>query len=93
MQFGGGGGNRTRVRKGLYVSFYTFSRLVFLSHRLSAERQMDGRPAPKFHQTASGVTVRLSRICVALSDRLGQTTWRTSQSIKLRGVAVFCQLL
>ena len=46
MQVGGGGGNRTRVRKGSYRSFYTFSRLGFLSHRPSAERQMDDRPAP-----------------------------------------------
>ena len=29
MQVGGGGGNRTRVRKGSYGSFYTLSQLVF----------------------------------------------------------------
>ena len=40
-QAGGGGGNRTRVRKGSYGSFYTPSRLgVYLTgHRLS------GKPA------------------------------------------------
>ena len=46
MQVGGGGGNRTRVRKVSVRSFYTLSRLGFLSHRPPAERQMGDRPAP-----------------------------------------------
>ncbi len=63
MQVGGGGGNRTRVRKGSYGSFYTFSRLVFLSRLSTAERQVVVRPAPNFRLIARGVTTRLARIC------------------------------
>ena len=33
MQVGGGGGNRTRVRKGSYESFYTFSGKWWVGHR------------------------------------------------------------
>jgi len=53
--FGGGGGNRTRVRKGSYESFYTLSRFVFLSHLRTAERQMDRRPARLFRRPATDV--------------------------------------
>ena len=69
---GGGGGNRTRVRKGLYEGVYTFSTLGFLSCRSTAERQTVGRPASGFHASVRGVTVALSRICVASSERLGR---------------------
>ncbi len=93
MQVGGGGGNRTRVRKGSNRSFYTLSQLVFLSHRPSTERQMNDRPAPNFRPAARGVTTRLSRICVASSDRLGQAIRETSRSVKPRKLAVSCQLL
>ncbi len=91
MQVGGGGGNRTRVRKGSYRSFYTFSQLGFLSHRPSAERQMDDRPAPNFRPAPRGVTTGLSRICVASSDRPGQAIRETSR-LKPRELAVRCQL-
>ena len=89
---GGGGGNRTRVRKGSYWSFYTLSRLVFLSHRPPAERQTNNRPASKFRPAVRGVAARLSRICVTSSDRPGQAIRETSR-LKPRGRADCCQLL
>ena len=39
--------DRTRVRKGSYVSVYTFSRLFFLSHCRKTERQANLQPASK----------------------------------------------
>jgi hypothetical protein len=83
MQVGGGGGNRTRVREGSYESFYTFSRLVFLSRHRPADRQMDRWPAQIFRPAAMGVTARLSRIIGASSNRLGRAIRETSQ-LKLR---------
>jgi hypothetical protein len=74
MQVGGGGGNRTRVRKGSYESFYTLSRLGFLSHLRPAERQMDRRPARAFRLPATGVAGELSPIFVASLSRLGRAT-------------------
>ena len=71
---GGGGGNRTRVRKGSYEKLYTLSRLVFLSRRGAAERQMAPKPARAFHPRVTGVTRGLSRIVVASLDRLGRAT-------------------
>jgi len=53
---------------------------------------MSDRPAPKFRLIASGVTIQLSRICVASSYRLGQAIREASQ-LKLRGLASYCQLL
>src|SRR5262245_36327789 len=85
---GGGGGNRTRVRKGSYESFYTLSRLVFLSRFAPAQRQMGTSPARKFRSPATGVAGDLSRIVVASSDRRGRATWETSQ-LKLRRPASY----
>ena len=91
MQVGGGGGNRTRVRKGSYTSFYTLSPFGFLSHQPTAERQMVDWPAPNFRSVARGVTTKLSRICVASLNRLGQAIQETSRS-KPRVLACCCQL-
>ena len=45
MQVGGGGGNRTRVRKGSYGSFYTLSLLgVYLTVRPLSGKQSNGQP-------------------------------------------------
>src|SRR5262245_30038236 len=85
---GGGGRNRTRVRNGSYEKLYTLSRLVFLSRRGAAERQRAPKPARKFHSPPTDVSGELSRIIGASSDRLGRTTWETSQ-LKLRRPASY----
>ncbi len=42
---GGGGGNRTRVRKSSYCSFYTFSRLiVYLANGPLNGKRTEGQP-------------------------------------------------
>jgi hypothetical protein len=80
---GGGGGNRTRVRKGSYESFYTLRRLVFLSRLDPAERQTGSRPARASRPSATGVASGPSRLVVASLSRFGRTAQETPQ-LKLR---------
>ena len=80
---GGGGGNRTRVRKGSYGSFYTLRRLAFLSRLDPAERQMGSRPARASRPSATGVASGPSRLVVASLSRFGRTAQETPQ-LKLR---------
>ena len=93
MQVGGGGGNRTRVRKGSYESFYTFSRLVvYLADRTLSGKRSNGQPV--------SFVLRLRASPLDYPDTTsprriasGRAIRETSRSIKPRGQTRCCQLL
>ncbi len=76
---------RTEASTRLADSFFYLTR-----HPLNG-KWVSSQPL-KFRPTARGVTVELSRICVAWSNRPGQAIRQTSQ-LKLRRRADCCQLL
>ena len=90
---GGGGGNRTRVRKSSYYSFYTFSRLiVFLTTCPLNGKRARGQPVNftgRFQAQATGYPELMAFRQVASGGLPG----KRHSLIKLRGRSWCCQLL
>jgi len=89
---GGGGGNRTRVRKGSYGSFYTLSRLgVYLAGRPLSGKQSIGQPVNLARRLRASPPDH-PELTSPRQVASGEPPERRRGLIKPRELAVCCQL-
>ena len=89
---GGGGGNRTRVRRGSNGSFYTISRLVFyLASRSLSGKQPVGQPL-SFARRSGALPPGYPDLASPCRVASGRATLKTSR-LKPRVRTGWCQLL